>query len=687
MRLFHLVGLRGANGERLRVRFDGPLVLPRWISEPDREVILAFVQDILADHQLPRVEVDCDTFLVPSDRELLRHLRLRGDDVLLVVRVRGAGVRLVDILRDPEISSFSRVAIVSDQDIEGATVGALGQLCVLVRETVEDAYDRLSEEMELPDCAADLLRPLLTTLLNPILVCEAYNALIRAHAEELPSDQQLEAVEATVLGRLLDGVDAEEAVALATRAIPRRDEYRLESVAEAPDAYERLRARLLVRDGELQRWARYLPRPLGRRLLRARILRLGERPALDDKRVAQILARFGRRESSDDPTVQLVAVPLRWIAEGQHARAAAEVSRLRRIVPQDGSADLARSDLELAEGRIADSEGRVADALTAFDRALTLVRDTDHLADRAVLEVDRAICLLRLGSVDAALLAFDEACIANDRVAVLEDRVHARLRFASWLPKSKWVDAERTLRAALQLARGGVALAATLEALAVGLRDAGDTRESLGFFRELLALPLPPAHRARALYHFACAVGSDGGWLEAESALREAALLEAAVGAAPVTRAMSLTALGIGLAANHRWQEAEATFLSALALTRGSSDEIVATTLHEYASGLVAQGRLEEADACLRASAASKDSEMTPRSTVMHRLATAYQNARRWEEAERCLRELIGLVNGRPIVTSAIFLQLEIVLRAQGRVEEAQRARRTAVELTRAPSA
>lgn len=184
MRLLHLVGLRGSDGERPRTRLDASLVLPRWISEPDREVILAFVQGIVADEFLPRVEVDCDTLLVPSDRELLRHVLLRGtDNVLLVVRVRGRGIRLDDVLSDPEISSFKHVVVIADEPLEGATVRALGHLCHLAAQTAEGTYERLIDELRLPAHGPALIAPLVRTLLNPIVVVEAFNALIRAHLE------------------------------------------------------------------------------------------------------------------------------------------------------------------------------------------------------------------------------------------------------------------------------------------------------------------------------------------------------------------------------------------------------------------------------------------------------------------------------------------------------------------------
>lgn len=121
MRPLQLVGLLGANGERLRFfpPERGPLVLPSLVPLLDQEQIIAFYQEVLAaEGRLPRVEVDWVRSLLPSDRRFLKNLRERhgGERCLVVVKVRrpigdSPTADLQEILSQSELEAFEHIVI------------------------------------------------------------------------------------------------------------------------------------------------------------------------------------------------------------------------------------------------------------------------------------------------------------------------------------------------------------------------------------------------------------------------------------------------------------------------------------------------------------------------------------------------------------------------------------------------
>jgi nucleoside phosphorylase len=263
MRALHLIGLRGAGGRKLRFypAEVEPLMLPSWLSVSDREIILAFYQQILGDEPLPRVEVDWYRSLVPADRSYLQHLcdRHGAGEYLVVVKVRGEGVVFEDVARQPELQPFQHLAVVGEHELAGETYGRLREVTQFVQATAEEIYDELVAELSLREDGTALLQPLLGTLLNPVLIVEAYNALVDVHAEGLAHERHRSAVYRRIMDRLLHDLPPLAAVALA--ALAARGPEALASALGEPqriEAVAALQARMLVLDGRLVRWARLL---------------------------------------------------------------------------------------------------------------------------------------------------------------------------------------------------------------------------------------------------------------------------------------------------------------------------------------------------------------------------------------------------------------------------------------------
>lgn len=262
MRALHLIGMRTATGGRLRFHppDDTPLVLPSWLRKSDREILLAFYQQVLGDENaLPRVEVDWNLSLGNANRTYLRNLRDRHGSAehFLVVKVRRPGVDLLEVQAEPVIQSFQNVAIACNAPAEGEHLGRLNALVQLVAETAQETYDALSDELSLRADGPAMLEALVRTLLNPILVAESYNALIDVQAEGVVLEGQREAVYRRILGKVVQRLPEPELTTLA--AVIVRGPDALGSLPpHAAEVVDALRRRMLLRDGKPTRWARLL---------------------------------------------------------------------------------------------------------------------------------------------------------------------------------------------------------------------------------------------------------------------------------------------------------------------------------------------------------------------------------------------------------------------------------------------
>lgn len=225
MRAIHLLGLKGEGGAPLRFRLEdsGALVIPWWVPEGDREVLLAFFQQVISDAPLPRVEVDWGRSLLPADRTFLRGERMRhgAEDRLVVMRVRGDDVDLLDVQAQPEVQAFRHVAIVCSAPTRNETVRALQQLGRAAVLAVEARYEQLAGELDLRADGHAMLGAIHRRLLNPIAAVECFNTLVDLHAEGVPAERHEESVVARVLGRELDHLSEERSSMPSSRSSAR----------------------------------------------------------------------------------------------------------------------------------------------------------------------------------------------------------------------------------------------------------------------------------------------------------------------------------------------------------------------------------------------------------------------------------------------------------------------------------
>ena len=385
MRALHLIGLRTATGEKLRLypADSSPLFLPSWLIESDREILLAFYQQILAEDTLRRVEIEWYRSIVDADRQFLRNLRERhgADELVVVVKVRRADVDLNDVLAQPELQGFQHVAIASDFPVANETLGKLGEIALLVSLTAEEIYEEMVRELGLRDDGIALVEPLVQTLLNPILIIETYNALLDVHAENVAREQQRDAIYLRILGRLLDTMPGSDVVGLVALAL--RGEEGLSEAIEEPEqrahVLASLRDRMLVRDRQIIRWGKWLSEEFMRELLRGRVQRLARpetRPTHGARRVVEWLDP-ARRDSAEDRLRPDVAAVFQWISEGQFGRARTELQALQSHLDEPGVTVETRVYYCLAAALVHVREGRWAEAEPLLREALRLQEEVD----------------------------------------------------------------------------------------------------------------------------------------------------------------------------------------------------------------------------------------------------------------------------------------------------------------------
>jgi len=654
MRGIHLLGLRDADGARLRFhpQDSAPLVIPWWIPEADREVLLAFYQQVIADDLLVRIEVDWVRAIIPTDRQFLESERRRhgAEDRMVVVRVRRADVDLHDVLAEPSVAAFRRVAIVCEGPARNETVGTLQLLGRVALLSAEARYETLAEEFELRADGRVVLQPIQQQLLNPITAVETFNMLIDLHREGLPPEQHADAVLARVVGRELDALPTVELIGLCALAI--RGEAAFVEVAgrEAEAVRAMLRARMILRDGRLVGWARRLTEPRHREVMEVRLARC----AVPDKtsRMAEKVADWleeTRRSDRSDPLRSAVMDVLGLVNEGQLQRAQQELDALEPQLDVLVVSDETRGLYGLAQGRLLAKLKRWPEAEDSLRGALSRLEGAT-----------------RGGLVQAGVL-LELACGLRDN--------------------GRWSEAEPGFREALKLLAEGNATpierARTQHELARGLRDNGRWSEAEPLFREALKLKMEgndrPVERAQTQYDLACGLCDNGRWSEAESLFREALWLFTIGNATAIKRAHTQHDLARGLRDNGRWSEAEPLFREALKLlAEGNAIPIDRSfTQYDLACGLCDNGRWSEAEPLFREAiklAAEGNATPVVRAIPQHELACGLRDNGRWSEAEPLFRATLKLKvegNDTPTSRAATMHQLARGLRDNGRIAEA----------------
>ncbi len=227
MRAWHLVGLRQADGERLRFRApEGgiPLMLPASIPSGDQEQIIAFFQQVAGDEPLARVEIDWHRGILERQRDFLErtHAERGSSGVLLVIKVRAEGVDANEVLASRLVKAFEHVVVASAHPLAHERLANLAALAKLVEIAVREAYDSLAEGMGLDAAAWRALRPTVNLLLSPVDVVEAANALVEIQLEPKAPADLGDALRRRALARLLGSRSADERWWCSLRIPPRR---------------------------------------------------------------------------------------------------------------------------------------------------------------------------------------------------------------------------------------------------------------------------------------------------------------------------------------------------------------------------------------------------------------------------------------------------------------------------------
>lgn len=453
---------------RFRPPTDEPLILPSWLPPTDRETLLAFYQQVLDDRDpLLRIEVDWDYRIVPGDASYLRDVRQRhgAERDLVVVRVRRAGVDLEEVAATPELTAFQYVAIACDLPAVHETVGRLGELAALVAQTAEELYEELAAEHGFRPDGPALVAPLVRSFVNPIPILETYNALIRLSVEPtLPGageragagDPYRDAIYRSVLGQVLDDLPVAELVgltAIVLRGAGGLDEALGEQGAEVDES---LRARMLIVDRRLIRWARFLEEPPLRDLVKDRIeQRAAPTPRVAGLEKVQAWLTEGRPvPSARDPIRADVLSTFSWLREGKLTRVADTLTKLEARLDEPGVTDATRGYFWDAVGRLRAQEGRWPEAEPAFRKSLALLESgSAGLMSRGMTMHELARGLMENG---------------------------------------RWPEAEPLFRQALKLKEEGrdtpVSRAITMRAYAEGLRAAGRVDEALELEEEAAKL-------------------------------------------------------------------------------------------------------------------------------------------------------------------------------------------------------
>jgi hypothetical protein len=308
MRAFHLVGFRTVEGvaPRLLNPSPSPLFLPWWIPALDREIIVAFYQQVLSEGVLPRIEVNWEpSGLDATERDFLRSMRARhgSTEFLVVVKIRKEGADLQEIIAQPELNAFQHLAVLSEFPlVQNATFGRLRELCALVASATEDRYRELAQELSLPHHDGALLEPIVQAVLNPIWILEAYNDFLKLQH----SGETEELFEKTLA--LSMRIFSTSLGVVTNLLIEEMVEGRPTWVNRTEEEQERilllLRDAMLLRDGKLVGWAGLLNSSNLREFIHGNVLHMSSvfNPSNSMEALRSKISRPGDQVESDLPS-------------------------------------------------------------------------------------------------------------------------------------------------------------------------------------------------------------------------------------------------------------------------------------------------------------------------------------------------------------------------------------------------
>ncbi len=626
MRPLHLLGLMPPD-YRFRMPEGGPFMLPGSITAGDHEVILAYFQQVISEHPLPRVEVDWYTMLLePSRRYLENVLGERGSSgVLVVVKVRQRGVDLRRIAEHPALRAFEHFAITNIHP--GGTEELRGLLALTndVADRAEELYERIAGRMGLRPEGWKLIHDFVRTLQNPVDVLETANALIEVQIEENPPEEHRKRILQRMLVRLLEQRPAEDFAGMIGMATRGEAAARKMLGKDADSAMEGLKAQGLVRDGKLRQWAMFLEKCEMWEGMLGREAELPTKAQLTEgwaKRVRKVVAWALPKKAQEEVVLsssKLSAIKsdsdmaIGAIGQGRLARAREILAGVERYVGRQGETDaqgvaqywLARAMLERAEGKYDEAE-------EASLLALKFANEADLSAvERGQFVEYRGRILRDLGNREEAEVALREALRLIEEGggddasrAITMDSLGRVLR-----DQGKLAEAERVLRSSLQLSDESAdptGCGITMHELALVLRDQRKVAEAEEVLRGSLRLKEKGGdmamNRATTLDFLAENLRDQGKLAEAEQALREALRLKEESGATAADRGTTMFEIGLLLRDRDNLAEAEDVLRRALRLGEegGSAATSLSIMRHELGLVLRARNKLQEAEEMLR---------------------------------------------------------------------------------------
>ncbi len=497
MRVLYLLGLVDEDGQPLRYRppADTHLLLPGVLRPEDQFQVVNFYQQVLADSPLRRSEVDWYSRMpVPACRYLEEARNQWGSGgLLVVVRVHEPVEDERSILGHPALRAFQHVVLVSMCGPQPWGLRGLSQLSAFVRDEVEQAYERLAPVIGLRLQAWSAVDRLVTGLLGPVDVVEAVNGLIDVQLEGQNPEAWEQAVTLRVLRRQLEWRSPAELIALLglARGLGPLLEELLGDWAEVTQ--RDLRTQLLLRDGQLRRWASLL----NRSTLIDKLLESGSGLPTDAQRTvdwaervdrAVGMARSGAAERAVPPARNFhseVFTVFPLLYEGRIDRAREVLDTLSTRLDGDDVGDVERGFYWDAVGRLRLREGSWSLAREAFEEAIRLLEQGEASATGRGNTLDSYARGLRdNGEWERARELFEESIRLGEEGGDNATNRGRRLdHYARGLrDNGEWERARELFVESLRLKDEGGDIAesrvATLRAYAVGLAQNGEEAEA-----------------------------------------------------------------------------------------------------------------------------------------------------------------------------------------------------------------
>lgn len=258
MNLIHLMSLAGPGKPPFEA--PGPLFVPSWFNPLERETTVAY-HHRLVEHRSPR-RVDIlwsGPTLSDAQRDFLARLRTHFGvhGIFLAIHLSDPGVLVADALREPVLRAFADVAFTCDHPRPDEDWRTLHALCAYAQERAEEAFAEYATVFGV-DPDPQPLDDLLHTVHAPEDRARLFSTLLWLRLARNRLDAR--GAEWILVSSQLERLPAPTAIALIGLATARTDDATaLLGEDEAQRQIGALRHRMLLRDGRLAGWARWLP--------------------------------------------------------------------------------------------------------------------------------------------------------------------------------------------------------------------------------------------------------------------------------------------------------------------------------------------------------------------------------------------------------------------------------------------